>query len=124
RSGGDRDRSRAKRFSTGDVARRVADNVDLIRGELAAVFFFCPGASESAKLVAVAVIVSKRAKFKKMPDPIMLQFQARAARDISREQGEHYMRPRLEPFKQLEHAGKKFALPARQFQRLEMHVAV
>ena len=105
-AGGDRDRSRAKRFSTGDVARRVADNVDLIRGELAAVFFFCPGASESAKLVAVAVIVSKRAKFKKMPDPIMLQFQARAARDISREQRKHYMRPRLEPFKQLEHAGK------------------
>ncbi len=70
-AGGDRDRSRAKRFSTGDVARRVADNVDLGRGELAAVFFFCPSASESPKLVAVAVVVGKRAKFKKMPDPIM-----------------------------------------------------
>src|SRR5947207_4440546 len=34
------------------------------------------------------------------------------------------MRPRLEPFKQLEHAGKEFAFPARQFQRQEMHIAV
>src|SRR5437763_10728967 len=105
-AGSDRDGARAKRFSTGAVARRVADNVDLGRGELAAMFFFCPGASESAKLVAIAVVVGKRAKFKKMPDPVVLQFQARSARDISREQRKHYVRPRLEPFKQLEHAGK------------------
>src|SRR5204863_1924770 len=104
-AGGDRDRSRAKRFSTGDVARRVADNVDLGRGELAAVFFFCPSASESPKLVAVAVVVGKRAKFKKMPDRIMLQLQARAARAISREQRKHYIGPRLDPVKQCEHAG-------------------
>src|SRR5207244_7722304 len=83
-----------------------------------------PGAGESPKLVAVAVVVSKRAKFKKMPHPIMLEFQARAARDISREQRKHYMRPRLEAFEQLEHARKEFAFPARQFQRQEMHVAV
>src|SRR5215467_570105 len=72
-AGGDRDSPCAERFSTSDVARRVADDVDLRRGELAAMFLFCAGASEAPKLIAIAVVVGKGAKFKKMPDPIMLQ---------------------------------------------------
>src|SRR4051812_5837650 len=78
-AGSDCDGARPERFPAGDVARGIADDIDLGRSELAAMFFFCPGTSESPKLVAVAVVVSKRAKFKKMPDPIVLQFQARAA---------------------------------------------
>src|SRR2546421_8375188 len=73
-AGGDGDGARAERFPAGDVARSIADNVDIGRRELAAMFFFCPGASESPKFVAVAVVVSKRAKFKKMPNSIVFQF--------------------------------------------------
>jgi len=33
---------------------------------------FCAGASEMSELVAIAVIVGKGSKFKKMPDAIVL----------------------------------------------------
>src|SRR5437660_12004336 len=100
-AGGDRDRSRAKRFSTGDVARRVADNVDLGRGELAAVFFFCPSASESPKLVAVSVVVGTRTKNKKSTDPRILQFQGLASPSISRDARDHDTRALPDATKQL-----------------------
>ena len=58
----------------------------------------CAGTSESAELVSVAVIVGKRAEFKKMPNAVMLQLESRAARDVSSEKREHDMRPRLEQF--------------------------
>jgi len=94
----DRDRPRAERFSARDVARSVANDVDLGRGELSSVFLLCACASKSAELVPVAVIVGKRAEFEEMPDAVVLEFKLRAAGDIPREKRQHDVRPRLQPF--------------------------
>src|SRR5882724_1285191 len=96
--GCDRDRPRAEGFATRDVARRVANDVDLGRGELPSVLLLRAGASESAELVSVAVIIGKCAEFKKMPDAVVLEFQSRTAGHIPREKRQHDVRPRFEPF--------------------------
>ena len=62
------------------------------------------------------MIVGKSAKFKKMPDAVVLEFQSRSAGNISSEKCEHQTRPRLELFEQLKHAGEQLAFPARQFE--------
>jgi hypothetical protein len=70
----DRDGPRAERFATSDVARRVANDVDLGSGELASMLLLRARPSESAELVSVAVIIGKRAEFEKMPDAVVLEF--------------------------------------------------
>jgi hypothetical protein len=35
--------------------------------------FFCARASERSEQVAVSMIIGERAKFKKVPDPVMLE---------------------------------------------------
>ncbi len=69
-----RDRPRAKRFAARDVARGVANDVDLGRGELPSVLLLRAGASESAELVSVAVIIGKCAEFEEMPDAVVIEF--------------------------------------------------
>src|SRR5438477_9511215 len=123
-AGGDGNGAGAKGFAAGDVARRIADDVDLGGGKLAAMFFFSARPGERAELVAIVVIIGKRAEFKKMPDPVMLEFQLRAARDVAGEEREHEMRARPEFLEQLKNARKQFPFPARQFERKKMHVAV
>src|SRR5438094_6410273 len=105
-AGRHRDRARAERFPAGNIARCVPNHVNLRCRELAPMFLFCAGACESPELIPVAVIIGERAKFKKMPDAVVLELETRSTRDISCEQREHHMRPRFQPFKQLEHAGK------------------
>ena len=73
-AGCDRDRPRAERFAARDVTRRIANHVDLGRGELLSVLLLCASASESSELVSVAVIIGKCAEFEKMPDPVVLEF--------------------------------------------------
>lgn len=114
----------AEGFAAGDVARRIADHVDLGCGELAAMLFLCPGASNGSKPVAVVMVVGKGAEFKEVPDAIVFQFQLRTARDIPGEKRQHQMRPRLQSFEQVEHAWKELARPARQFEREKMHITV
>jgi len=123
-AGRHRDRARSERFATGNIARRVANDVYLRCNELAVMFLFRARSSEPTQLVAVSMIVGKRAKFKKMPDPVVFEFQLRSARDISSEKRKHHMRTGLESFEQLEHAWEEFALSPRQFQRKKMDVAV
>ena len=90
----DRNRARAERFPAGDVARRVTYNVDLGGGELRSrALLFRARASKSTKLVSVAVIIGKRAEFKKMPDAVVFKLQSRSAGHISREQGQNHMWP-------------------------------
>ena len=67
-------RSRAERFTASDVARGVADNVDLRCGKLLSVLLLRASTSESAELIPVAVIIGKCAEFEKMPNAIVLEF--------------------------------------------------
>src|SRR5438046_348221 len=94
----DRDCPRPERFAALDVARRVANEVDLGRGELPAVLFLRADASESAEFVSIAVIIGKCAEFEKMRDAIMLEFQSRAAEYIPRKKRQHQMRPWFQSF--------------------------
>ena len=73
-SGCYRDRPRAEGFAARDVARGVANDIDLGRGELPSVLLLRAGASESAELVSVAVIIGKCAEFEEMPDAVVLEF--------------------------------------------------
>ena len=70
----DRDRTCAEGFAARDVARSVANDVDLGRGKLPSVLLLRAGASESAELVSVAVIIGKCAELKEMPDVVVLEF--------------------------------------------------
>src|SRR5262245_5592742 len=70
------------------------------------------------------MIVGKSAEFKEMPDPIMLELQLRATRNIASEKRQYQMGPRLEFLQQLKHAGKQLAFASRQLQREKMHVTV
>jgi hypothetical protein len=123
-AGRDGNSTRAEGFAAGDVARRIADHVDLGCGELPAMFFHCPGASNGSKPIAVVMVVGKGAEFEEVPDAIVFQLQLRPTRDISSEKRQHQMRPRLQLFEQLEHAWKQLAHPERQFEREKMHIAV
>jgi hypothetical protein len=72
-AGCNRDRPRAERFAARNVARSVANDVDLGRGELPSMLLLRTGASKSAELVSVPVIIGKRAEFEKMPDGVVLK---------------------------------------------------
>src|SRR3981081_1396130 len=91
RTGRDCDRAGAERFSAGDVARRVADDVDLVRGKFSAVLFLRPGTGKWSELVPIVVVVGESAKLKKMPDAIVAELQFCAAGDVAGEKGEHQM---------------------------------
>src|SRR6266704_1409890 len=72
-AGRDGDSTRAKRLATGDIARGVADHINLGCGEFATMLFLCATASECSEPVSILMIVGKRAEFKEMPDAIMLE---------------------------------------------------
>src|SRR5947207_1326220 len=121
---GDRDGAGAERFSAGNIARRVADDVDLLRGKFAAVLFLGPGTGKCSELVAIVVVVGEGAKFKKMPDAVVAKLELCTAGDVAGEQPEHQMFSRFELFEQLEHPGKKIAFAPWQFERKKMDVTV
>src|SRR5207247_11464426 len=85
----------AKRLAAVNSAWSITNDVDLACGEFPPMLLFCTGASEAPELVAVTMIIGKSAKFKKVPDAIMLKLEPRSARNISCEKREHHMRPRL-----------------------------
>src|SRR5947207_14221061 len=88
--GGDGNRACAERFSASNVARRIADNVDLVGGKFASMFLFRARAREFAKLVAVVMIVGERSEFKKMPDAVMTELQLRTTRDVACQETEDH----------------------------------
>src|SRR5438046_9512337 len=72
RAGRDGDSARPIRLATGDIARGVANYVDLGCCEFAAMLLLCAGASESYEPISMFMMIGKRAEFKNMPDAIML----------------------------------------------------
>jgi len=70
------------------------------------------------------MIIGERAKFKKVPDTVMLELELRTAGYIASKKCQYEMRPRLEAPKQFQNAWKQFALATWQFQRKKMHIAI
>src|SRR5579864_5119292 len=82
-AGRNRDCAGAKRFAAGDIARSVADNVDFLGTELAAVFLSCSRLRERTQLVTIGVIVREGAELKKVPDAVMAKLELRSAGNVS-----------------------------------------
>ena len=70
-AGCDRDRTRAKRFSAGNVMARVADDIHLFGREFYSRFLFRAFQRESAELIAIVMIVGESAKIEKVPELVM-----------------------------------------------------
>src|ERR1700737_977160 len=98
-AGRNRDGAGAERFSAGDIARRVADDVDLVRGKFSAVLFLRPSTGKWSELVPIVVVVGEGAEFKKMPDAVVAELELRTARDVAGEKAKHQMFSSFEFFK-------------------------
>ena len=71
--------------------RRIPDHIDLRGREIDRVFLPRTPLREWTKLVAVVVIIGKRAELKKIPDPIMRKFQFRPALQVASEEAENVL---------------------------------
>src|SRR5437016_7838355 len=88
-TGGDRYGPCAEGLPAGDISRRVANDIDFVSGEFAAMLFLRAGPGKFAKLVSVVVVVGEGAELKKMPDAVVPELQLRSARDVARQKSEH-----------------------------------
>ena len=118
------DRARAQGLATSNIAGCISDYIDLGGRELAAVFFRCARAREGSEPVTISMIIGERAKFKKVPDTVMLELELRAAGYIASKKRQHEMWPRLEAPKQFHNARKQVAFATWQFERKKMHIAI
>src|SRR5207253_6910821 len=99
-TGRDGDGACAERFSAGDIARRVTDDIDLVCGKFATVLFFRAGAGKRTEFIAIVVVVGEGAEFKEVPDAIMAEFELCAACDVAGKKSEDEVFSRLQLFKQ------------------------
>src|SRR5436853_2410432 len=105
-AGRDRDGARAQRLSAGNIAGRIADDIDLVRGKFAPMLFFRAGAGKCAEFVPIVVIIGEGSEFKKMPDAVVAEFELCAAGDVASEKPKNEMLARFQLSKQFEDAGK------------------
>lgn len=120
----DRDSARADRFATRDIVRRIPDHIDLRSGEIDQVFLPRPPLREWTKLVAVVVIIGKRAEFEKIPDPIMREFQFRSAFHISCEEAENVLRSCSQSPQQFLHSREDRSFALRKFARQVINIKI
>ena len=118
------DGARAQGLATSNIARRIADYINLRGGKLAAVSLICARASERSEPVTISMIIGERAKLKKVPDTVMLELELRAAGYIASKKRQHEVRPRLEAPEQFQNARKQLAFATWQFERKKMHIAI
>src|SRR5205823_11423796 len=93
------DRARTQGLAAGNIARGIANYIDLGCRKFAPMFFFCASTSERSELVTVLMIVRKRSEFEKVPDAVVFQLQLRAAGDVASEKRQQEMGSRLKPLK-------------------------
>src|SRR4051794_5509234 len=105
-AGRDRDGACAQRLAAGNIAGRIADDIDLVRGKFPAVLFFSAGAGKFSEFVPIVVIVGESAKFKKMPDAVVTEFELCTAGDVPSEEPKDEMLARFQLFKQFEDPGQ------------------
>src|SRR5690242_1640458 len=101
-AGRDGDGARPEGLAAGDVTRRIADNIDLVRRKFAAVLFFRSSAGERPELVAIMMVVRERAELEEMPYTVVAEFELRAAGQVSGEKPKHDMPSSLQFLQQIE----------------------
>ncbi len=122
--GGDGNGARADRFAARDIVRRVADDVDLRGREIDRVPLPRPPLREGPELVAIVVIVGKSAEFKKIPEPVIREFDLRAAFQVAGEKSEDIVRPLAQPEEQIVYSWKDPPFPLRQLVHEEFKIKI
>jgi len=100
----DRDRARTDCFATGDIVRRIADDIDVGRGEIYRVFFARPALGEGPERVAIVMIVSERAQLEIFPDAVMRELELRASLQVAGEKRKNVLGPGLQSEQQFLHS--------------------
>ena len=96
-----RNGARAKCFSAGNVVIGIADDIDIGRIEIVTMFCLSAFFGEGAELVPIMMVVRESAKFKKIPETVMLKLEPCALLQISGQKCEHDVRQRFQSFKEL-----------------------
>jgi len=94
-----RNGARAKCFSAGDVVLGIADDIDIGRIEIVTMSCLSAFSGKSAKLVSIMMVIRESAKFKKIPETVILKLKPCALLQISGQEREHDVRPRFQSFK-------------------------
>lgn len=123
-AGGDGDGARTESFAAGNIARCIADDIDLRRIELVAMFFACTRPRKRTELIAVVMIVGECAKFEEVPDAVVLQLQLGATRNVSGQKRQNYLGPGSQFFEKLNHTRKKPPNAVWKFQGQMVNVGV
>src|SRR5437763_10377098 len=108
-----RNGARAKCFSAGDVVIGIADDIDIGRIEIVTMSCLSTFSGESAELVPIMMVVRESAKFKKIPETVMLKFEPRALLQISSQKREHDVGLSFQSFKELLNSGQDSSARAR-----------
>ena len=101
-----RNGARAKCFSAGDVVIGIADDIDIGRIEIVTMSCLSTFSGESAELVPIMMVVRESAKFKKIPETVMLKLEPRSLLQISSQKREHDVGLSLQSFKELLNSGQ------------------
>ena len=107
-----RNGARAKCFSAGDVVVGIADDINIGGIEIVAMFCLSTFSGKSAELVPIMMVVGESAKFKKIPETIVLKLEFRALLQISGQKREHDVGLWFQSFKELLNSGQDAAARA------------
>ena len=110
---GDGHRDEAGSAGAVDVLRRVAEDKNILGFETDPVPLHRPRMCHRPQLVAVHMVVGEGTKFKKIPNPVMGQFELGSPLDIAGQQTEHNVLPPVQRLEQAHNAGQDFSLPPR-----------
>src|SRR4030095_4824220 len=76
------------------------------------------------KLVAVMVVIGKRAELKKIPDPIMRKFQFRSPLHVASEEAQNFLSARSQSPQQFLHARQYCPFALRKFARQAFNIKI
>ncbi len=107
-----------------NVTRSVTHHENVVGLEGYAVTFHRAGMRHRTEPVAVHMVVGEGAELEVVPDAVVRELQLRAALDVSGQEAEHAIRPRLERIKQRHNPRQNPPLPPRQFTGEVMDITV
>jgi len=84
----------------------IADDIDIGRIEIVTMACLSTFSGESAELVPIMMVVRESAKFKKIPETVMLKLEPRALLQISSQKREHDVGLSFQSFKELLNSGQ------------------
>ena len=84
-----RNGTRAKCVSTGDVVIGIADDIDIGRIEVVTMLSLSAFSGKTAEFVSIVMVIRESAEFKEIPETVMLKLKPCALLQIPGQKGEH-----------------------------------